>query len=54
MKDEAHRMERLVNNFSKHFKMSKDEIADVMKSFDGTILEMYRSLREKNIYSLNG
>ena len=54
MKDEANRMERLVNNFSKHFKMSKDEIADVMKSFDGTILEMYRSLREKNIYSLNG
>jgi len=50
IKDEADRIKRLVNGFKKHFKMSKDEINDIMNDFDGTILEMYELLRKKTIY----
>jgi len=45
MKDEADRINRLVNNFARHFKVSKDKMNELIESFDGTVLELYRSMR---------
>ena len=42
MKDEADRMDRLVNNFSKHFNVKRSKMHDIVYSFEGTILELYR------------
>ena len=46
MKDEADRMDRLVNNFSKHFKVNRSKMHDIVYSFDGTILELYRFMQK--------
>ena len=46
MKDEADRMDRLVNNFSKHFRVQRSKMHDIVYSFDGTILELYRFMHK--------
>tara|TARA_R100001509_G_scaffold162020_1_gene132575 strand:- start:446 stop:898 length:453 start_codon:yes stop_codon:yes gene_type:complete len=46
MKDEADRMDRLVNNFSKHFRVQRSKMHDIVYSFDGTILELYRFMQK--------
>ena len=46
MKDEADRMDRLVNNFSKHFNVKRSKMHDIVYSFDGTILELYRFMQK--------
>ena len=48
MKDEADRMDRLVNNFSKHFRVQRSKMHDIVYSFDGTILELYRHMQNDN------
>ena len=48
MKDEADRMDRLVNNFSKHFGVQRSKMHDIVYSFDGTILELYRHMQNDN------
>tara|TARA_R110002020_G_scaffold103223_8_gene241693 strand:- start:218 stop:664 length:447 start_codon:yes stop_codon:yes gene_type:complete len=46
MKDEFDRMDRLVNDFKKYFKIPKDTIKEEMKDFDGTIEEFFLFLRK--------
>ena len=46
MKDEADRMDRLVNNFSKHFRVQRSKMHDIVYGFDGTILELYRFMQK--------
>ena len=48
MKDEADRMDRLVNNFSKHFRVKRSKMHEIVYSFDGTILELYRHMQNDN------
>jgi hypothetical protein len=50
MKDEFDRMDRLVNDFKKHFKISKDIIKETIEEFDGTIEELFLFMR-KNLAS---
>ena len=46
IKDDAGRIDSLVSNFSKHFKVKKDKVTELMNEFDGTVLEFYRFMRE--------
>jgi len=46
MKDDAGRIDSLVSNFSKHFKVSKDKVLELMDDFDGTVLELYRFMQK--------
>ena len=50
MKDEFDRMDRLVNDFKKHFEISKDIIKETIEEFDGTIEELFLFMR-KNLAS---
>ena len=45
MKDEADRISRLTNNFARNFKVSKDKMQELIEGFDGTVLELYRFMR---------
>jgi len=46
MKDDAGRIDSLVSNFSKHFKVKKDKVLELMDDFDGTVLELYRFMQK--------
>lgn len=46
-KDEENRLESLYSNFSIEFRLPKEEIKNIMSSFDGTIEELYLNLRQK-------
>ena len=50
MKDEFDRMDRLVNDFKKNFKILKDIIKETIEEFDGTIEELFLFMR-KNLVS---
>ena len=41
IKDDAGRIDSLVSNFSKYFKVKKDKVTELMNEFDGTVLEFY-------------
>jgi len=56
MKDENDKLENLVNGLKKLFKISKDEIRDIMSEFGGTTEELYfhiARIKNYNIDTLN-
>jgi hypothetical protein len=56
MKDENDKLDNLVNGLKKLFKLSKEEIRDIMSEFGGTTEELYfhiAKLKNYNIDTLN-
>jgi hypothetical protein len=56
MKDEHDKLDNLVNGLKKLFKLSKEEIRDIMSEFGGTTEELYfhiADLQNYNIDTLN-
>ena len=45
MKDEHNRMDSLISNLSKHYKLKKEKVKDFVNEFDGTTIELFESLR---------
>ena len=45
MKDEHNRMDSLIINLSKHYKLKKEKIKDFINEFEGTTIELFESLR---------
>ena len=45
IKDEFSRMDSLITNLSKHYKLKKEKIKDFINKFDGTTIELFESLR---------
>jgi len=47
-KDEDNKLEEIIINFSKMFKLSKDKVKEIMEKFGGTLEEMYIYLEKKH------
>jgi hypothetical protein len=47
-KEEDKRFNGLKKRLSKEFKMTKEEIEEIMEDFDGTISDLYLYLKNKN------
>ena len=45
MKDEHNRMDSLITNLSKHYKLKKEKVKDFVNEFEGTTIELFESLR---------
>ena len=45
MKDEHNRMDSLIINLSKHYKLKKEKVKDFVNGFDGTTIELFESLK---------
>ncbi len=45
MKDEHNRMDSLIINLSKHYKLKKEKVKDFINEFEGTTIELFESLR---------
>ena len=55
-KDETEKLIKIVNEFSKFFKMKKEDIKDIMSEFGGTLEELYfhvAKIKGYNIDTLN-
>ena len=45
IKDEFSRMDSLIINLSKHYKLKKEKVKDFVNEFEGTTIELFESLR---------
>ena len=47
VKDEYNRIDMLINNLSKYYKLDKQKIKDFINIFEGTTVELFESLKYK-------
>ena len=45
MKDEHNRMDSLIINLSKYYKLKKEKVKDFINEFEGTTIELFESLK---------
>lgn len=48
-KDEAKRLEQIVKDFTRSFKISKPDLETLMEAFDGTLEDLYHYLYERYV-----
>jgi hypothetical protein len=46
LREETEIMTKMKKDFIREFKITKEELEDIMETFDGTVLEMYEYLKE--------
>ena len=52
-KDETEKLIKIVNEFSKFFKMKKEDIKDIMSEFGGTLEELYFHVAKITGYNID-
>lgn len=52
-KDESIKLERIVEDFTNGYILKKDQVLEIMESFDGSILEMYEFFEKNYKYPIS-